>query len=107
MHPFLNLVILTRSWTKPHSSIAGECTMVPILDLLNHDDQGGGLIAVAFDDQPGMIHSFGVLATKDVGTDEEVFDSYDPPTSPNQIKCMQDMEKMLKQGPMLKQKKEF
>jgi hypothetical protein len=84
-------VILTRSWTKPHSSIAGECTMVPILDLLNHDDQGGGLIAVAFDDQPGLIHSFGVLATKDVGTDEEVFDSYDPPTSPNQIKCVQDM----------------
>lgn len=84
-------VILTRSWTKPHSSIDGECTMVPILDLLNHDEGGGGLVAVAFDDQPNNIHSFGVLATTNYSSGDEVVDSYDPPGTAQKRKCVQDM----------------
>ena len=87
--------ILTRSWTKAHSSIQGECTMVPILDLLNHQDSGGGLVAVAFEDKPDVVHSVGVLATKAISSEEEIVDSYDPPDSSSRItkefKCRQEM----------------
>ena len=86
--------ILTRSWTKAHSSIAGECTMVPVLDLLNHHDEGGGLVAITFDDKPDHVHSVGVTATKNVEAGSEVVDSYDPAESTARvgaIKCMQEM----------------
>ena len=86
--------ILTRSWGKAHSSIAGECTMVPVLDLLNHHDEGGGLVAITFDDKPDHVHSVGVTATKNVEAGSEVVDSYDPAESTARvgaIKCMQEM----------------
>ena len=85
--------VLTRSWTKAHSSIQGDCTLVPILDLLNHDDSGGGLVAVAFENDPNDIHSVGVLATQNVNSGAEVVDSYDPADvrKVQQPKCMQEM----------------
>jgi hypothetical protein len=86
--------ILTRSWTKAHASIAGECTMVPVLDLLNHHDDGGGLVAITFEDKPDDVHAVGVLATENVEAGSEVVDSYDPEESAARVgapKCMQEM----------------
>ena len=72
-----------------------DCTMVPVMDMLNHNDGGGGLVAVAFEDSPEKIHSVGVLATKNIAAGEEVVDSYDPESSlPNAVKtkkCVQDL----------------
>ncbi len=71
-------VILTRSWTKAHSSVPGDCTLVPVMDMLNHHERGGGLVAVAYEANPSDVHSLGVLAKWDTGVGEDVVDSYDP-----------------------------
>ena len=93
-------IVLTRSWSDAGGSIPGNCTMVPILDLLNHEDDAMGMFAMAFDDNP-IVQAVGVVASKNIAAGSELVASYDPSFDPFHVpmeddngipnKCMQDM----------------
>eukprot|EP01051_Picozoa_sp_SAG22_P001314 SAG22_NODE_50_length_24611_cov_74.139687_7_plen_494_part_00 len=74
-------VVQSRSWKKDHDLFAGECMLVPVVDMVNHDDSGGGLVAVAGKIAPTVVHSVGVLATATVQPGQAVTANYDPPDS--------------------------
>lgn len=77
-------IVLTRSWSD--ESIPGECTMVPVLDLLNHHDEAKGLFALAFNGS-NTPEAVGAVAEGRVESESELMASYDPAS----YKCMQEM----------------
>ena len=79
MFRWATAIVMTRSWVSPHPSIEGDCALVPIIDMLDHEEGAGGLVAIAMEPDPETIRGVGIVAEENLPAAARVFDSYDPP----------------------------
>lgn len=88
-------IVMTRSWSNPHPSMNSRCTLVPIMDMLNHNDNASGLVPVAVEGNPEVIIGVGMVAPNDLQKNARIFDSYDPPGIPGKEKEPMCIDTML------------
>lgn len=73
-------VVATRSWTAVNISVMGKCTLVPIMDMINHED--GGMVLAG--ENNGSIY---FVIRNETAPGSELIGDYDP----EKKKCAEDM----------------
>lgn len=89
-HDIISMFLWAYSIVQTRAIVYGnKCTLVPMIDLLNHDKEGHLFVVFVYDDNDSVIHSVGVVASHNVSAGDEMSFSYTGERA--QPKCAQNM----------------
>ena len=69
-------IVISRAWATSNLPIKGACALVPIVDMVNHEEEAEGLVGIAI--EPNRV-GVGIVTKKNLSAAVRVFGNYDAP----------------------------